>query len=148
MIEHVGAKNYRKLMEVIHQSLNRSGRFLLQTIGGNTSLRSTDPWISKYIFPNSLLPSAKQIAKATEGLFVMEDWQNFGAYYDKTLMSWCNNFNANWQLIKSKYDDRFYRMWEYYLLSCAGSFRARDNQLWQIVYTPEGQPGVYKYLRP
>ena len=148
MIEHVGVKNYRKLMEVIHQSLNQSGRFLLQTIGSNTSIRSTDPWISKYIFPNSLLPSANQITKATEGLFVMEDWQNFGTYYDKTLMSWHNNFDANWQNIKSKYDDRFYRMWKYYLLSSAGSFRARDNQLWQIVYSPKGQPGVYQYLRP
>ena len=134
-------------MEVIHQSLNKSGRFLLHTIGGNTSLRSTDPWISKYIFPNSLLPSAKQIAKATERLFVMEDWQNFGAYYDKTLMSWHNNFNANWQMIKSEYDDRFYRMWKYYLLSFAGAFRVRKNQLWHVVLSKKGVPEGYITVR-
>jgi len=88
-----------------------------------------------------------QISKAAEGLFIMEDWQNFGAYYDQTLMAWNRNFQKNWDSIKSKYDDRFYRMWEYYLLSCAGSFRARDNQLWQIVFTPKGQPGGFQYLR-
>jgi cyclopropane-fatty-acyl-phospholipid synthase len=147
MIEHVGYKNYSRIMEIVHRSLKETGRFLLHTIGNKVSSRSTDPWISKYIFPNSLLPSMKQISNAAEGLFVMEDWQNFGAYYDQTLMAWHHNFKKNWDSIKSKYDDSFYRMWEYYLLSSAGSFRARDNQLWQIVFTPKGQPGGFHYLR-
>jgi len=147
MIEHVGYKNYRKIMKIVHKSLNGTGKFLLHTIGNKISSRSTDLWISRYIFPNSLLPSMKQISKAAEGLFIMEDWQNFGAYYDQTLMAWHRNFKNNWDSIKSKYDERFYRMWEYYLLSCAGSFRARDNQLWQIVFTPKGQPGGFQYLR-
>ena len=147
MIEHVGYKNYRRIMKIVHKSLKDSGRFLLHTIGNKVSARSTDPWISKYIFPNSLLPSMKQISQAAEGLFVMEDWQNFGAYYDHTLMAWYDNFKRNWDDIKSRYDERFFRMWKYYLLSCAGTFRARENQLWQIVFTPKGLPGVVDYLR-
>ena len=143
MIEHVGYKNYRRIFETVHQHLTDTGRFLLHTIGGNTSMRSTDPWISKYIFSNSLIPSVKQLSTAAENLFVMEDWQNFGYYYFPTLMAWYENFKNNWDTIKERYDDRFFRMWEYYLLSCAGSFKARDNQLWQVVFSKAGIPGGF-----
>jgi cyclopropane-fatty-acyl-phospholipid synthase len=68
----------------------------------------------------------------------MEDWHNFGPDYDKTLMEWFRRFDNNWPLLKKKYDPRFYRMWKYYLLSCAGIFRARQAQLWQIVLSPSG----------
>ncbi len=141
MFEHVGYKNYRTFMKVVHRCLKADGLFLLHTIGGNTSTSSTDPWIDKYIFPNSMLPSTKQITSAIEGLFVLEDWHNFGQYYDKTLMAWYNNFTKNWAKIKDAYDERFYRMWTYYLLSCAGSFRSRRNQLWQIVLSKSGIKG-------
>ncbi|MBW1825073.1 MAG: cyclopropane fatty acyl phospholipid synthase [Deltaproteobacteria bacterium] len=138
MFEHVGEKNYRSFMTVVHQCLEPDGLFLLHTIGGNNSTFKTDPWIGKYIFPNSMLPSAKQITIAAEGLFVLEDWHSFGHCYDKTLMAWNQNFTENWSQIKKAYDERFYRMWSYYLLSCAGSFRARRNQLWQIVFSKKG----------
>ena len=146
MFEHVGYKNYRKYMEVAHKNLNDNGFFLLHTIGGNQSVVNTDAWIEKYIFPNSMLPSIKQIADSVEGLFVMEDWHNFGAYYDTTLMAWFENFHNSWPEISSQYSDRFYRMWKYYLLSCAGSFRSRRNQLWQIVLHKEGVRGGYKRI--
>jgi cyclopropane-fatty-acyl-phospholipid synthase len=145
MFEHVGCRNYRTFMKVIHRCLKEDGLFLLHTIARNTSGNSTDPWISKYIFPNSMLPSAKQITSAAEELFVLEDWHSFGHYYDKTLLAWCNNFKKNWTKIKDEYDDRFYRMWTYYLLSCAGSFRSRRNQLWQIVFSKEGIKGDYPF---
>jgi cyclopropane-fatty-acyl-phospholipid synthase len=145
MFEHVGCKNYRTFMKVAHRCLKPDGLFLLHTIGGNTSTNSTDPWIDKYIFPNSMLPSTKQITSAIEGLFVLEDWHNFGQYYDKTLMAWYNNFTKNWAKIKEAYDERFYRMWTYYLLSCAGSFRSRRNQVWQIVFSKKGIKGGYTY---
>jgi len=141
MFEHVGCRNYRTYMKVVHRCLKADGLFLLHTISGNTSVKVTDPWISKYIFPNSMLPSAKQIASAAEGLFVLEDWHSFGQYYDKTLMAWHNNFTKNWTQLKDEYDERFYRMWTYYLLSCAGSFRSRRNQLWQIVFSKRGIKG-------
>ncbi len=147
MFEHVGYKNYRTYMEVVHKNLKDHGLFLLHTIGGNHSAKGNDPWIEKYIFPNSMLPSIKQISKAIEGLFVMEDWHSFGADYDKTLMAWYQNFEANWDKLKANYDEKFHRMWRYYLLACAGSFRARKNQLWQIVLSKKGVPGGYVSIR-
>jgi cyclopropane-fatty-acyl-phospholipid synthase len=145
MFEHVGCRNYRTFMKVVHQCLKADGLFLLHTIAGNSSVNSTEPWFNKYIFPNSMLPSAKQITSAAEGLFVLEDWHSFGQYYDKTLMAWYNNFIKNWTKIKDEYDERFYRMWTYYLLSSAGSFRSRRNRLWQIVFSKKGIKGGYRY---
>lgn len=147
MFEHVGYKNYHTFMKVAHRCLKEDGLFMLHTIGSNTSGTFTDPWLDKYIFPNSLIPSITQIGKALEGLFVVEDWHNFGANYDKTLMAWYNNFNSKWHEIRDKYDQCFYRMWRYYLLMCAGAFRARKNQLWQIVLSKNGMPGGYTSLR-
>lgn len=145
MFEHVGFRNYRTYMATVRRCLKKNGLFLLQTIGSNTSVKSTDPWIHKYIFPNSMLPSALQITNAIEGLLVLEDWHSFGQCYDKTLMAWYQNFTKGWDQIKHHYDDRFYRIWTYYLLSCAGSFRARRNQLWQGVFSKDGVEGGYRY---
>jgi cyclopropane-fatty-acyl-phospholipid synthase len=144
MIEHVGYKNYRTFMNIVHHCLKDNGLFLLQTIGGNTSVTSTDPWMDKYIFPHGMLPSIKQLASSIEGLFVLEDWQNLSTDYDRTLMAWFENLYKNWDNIKSQYNERFFRMWKYYLLSCAGSFRARKNQLWQIVLSKTGVAKGYK----
>lgn len=135
LFEHVGYKNYRTLMKVMHHCLKNGGLLLTHFIGGNVPRVTTDPWLEKYIFPGSVMPSASQISHAFEGLFVMEDWQNFGPDYDLTLMAWYENFNKHWEEIKIQgYDDRFYRMWKYYLLLCAGTFRARKNQNWEIVF--------------
>lgn len=148
MFEHVGYKNYRKYFEVVAKNLKDDGLFLLHTIGEARSVKSTDLWTHKYIFPNGMLPSISQIAKAVEGLFVVEDIHNFGADYDKTLMAWYENFNRNWNKLKDKYGERFYRMWKYFLLSSAGGFRARNKiQLWQIVLSKKGVPGGYVSIR-
>jgi cyclopropane-fatty-acyl-phospholipid synthase len=146
MFEHVGSRNYRTFMKVVRRCLKSDGLFLLHTIGRNTSAHSTDKWLCKYIFPNSMLPSAVQIISASEGVLVLEDWHSFGPHYDQTLMAWYRNFSQNWDNIKANYDERFYRMWTYYLLSCAGSFRARRNQLWQIVFSKKGVRGGYQYV--
>lgn len=138
MFEHVGYKNYRVYMQVVRCLLKKTGLFLLHTIGENASSVNINPWIERYIFPNANLPSIKQISSAFEEVFVMEDWHNFGPDYDKTLMEWFRRFDSNWPILKQKYDQRFYRMWKYYLLSCAGIFRARQIQLWQIVLSPTG----------
>lgn len=135
MFEHVGSKNYRTFMEVAHRCLADDGVFLLHTIGGNESESGSDPWVTKYIFPNGMLPSTAQISRAAEGLFVIEDIHNLGPHYDKTLMAWNANFQHAWSTLKQKYNQTFKRMWEYYLLSCAGAFRARHIQVWQIVFT-------------
>jgi cyclopropane-fatty-acyl-phospholipid synthase len=148
MIEHVGYKNYRSFFEIASRCLNDNGLFLLHTIGNIKSEKSIDPWTDKYIFPNGILPSVAQIGKAIEKLFVMEDWHNFGKDYDKTLMAWYENFEMNWDKIKDKYSDRFYRTWKYFLLSAAGSFRTGiKNQLWQIVLSKNRVAGAYRSVR-
>lgn len=143
MFEHVGHLNYPTFMQTVHHALSDEGLFLLHTIGSDETTALANAWIVKYIFPNGMLPSITQIGKASEKLFIMEDWQNFGAYYDNTLMAWHENFEQRWPELKSNYDERFYRMWNFYLLACAGSFRARNIQLWQIVYSKRGVNGVY-----
>ncbi len=147
MFEHVGLKNYRTYMEIAAKLLKNDGLFLLHTIGDNLSRHAGDPWISKYIFPNGMLPSIPQIGKAIEGIFVMEDWHNFGADYDKTLMTWFENFNHAWPTLSKKYSEHFYRMWKYYLLSCAGTFRARRIELWQVILSKSGVKGGYQSVR-
>lgn len=155
MFEHVGAKNYRDFFKMTNRCLKDGGIFLLHTIGYQLSQLTSDPWMEKYIFPGGMLPSIAQLGKAIEGLFLIEDLHNFGAHYDKTLMAWFKNFDAAWLApsgvegpkLKEKYGDRFYRMWKYYLLSCAGTFRAREAQLWQIVLSKHGVPGGYQSVR-
>jgi len=145
MFEHVGCRNYNTFFKIVYRCLKADGLFLLHTIAGNSSVEIPDPWVTKYIFPNSMLPSAKQITSAAEGRFVIEHWHSFGQYYDKTLMAWYNNFKGNRTKLKDAYDERFYRMWTYYLLSLAGSFRSRRNQLWQIVFSKKGIKGGFHY---
>jgi cyclopropane-fatty-acyl-phospholipid synthase len=148
MLEHVGVKNYRTFFEIARKCLNDDGLFLLHTIGTNKSEESLGLWSEKYIFPNGMLPSIAYLGKATEKLFIMEDWHSFGQDYDKTLIAWYNNFARNWDKIKDKYSERFYRMWKYFLLSSAGSFRSRKrNQLWQLVLSKDGIQGGYQAVR-
>jgi len=135
LMEHVGPKNYRRFLEILHARLAPGGLALVHTIGGNVSVTTTDRWIDKYIFPGGVIPSERQIARAKEGLFVLEDWHNFGPDYDPTLLAWDANFRAAWPSLRAglKLDERFYRMWRYYLNSTAGAFRARALNLWQLV---------------
>ncbi len=147
MLEHVGYRNYRTLLEISQRCLRENGLFVLQTIGGNRSVTTFDPWMEKYIFPNAMIPSIQQIGKAIEGLFVLEDLENFTAYYDHTLMAWFENFKNHWPSLERRYGQRFYRMWKYYLLSCAAAFRARKQQLWQIVLSKSGVVGGYTFAR-
>ncbi len=146
MFEHVGAKNYDAYMKKARELLKDDGLFLLHTIGGITG-SGDDPWIHEHIFPNSALPVQADIAAAFGPRFVLEDWHNFGAHYDKTLMAWHRNFTEAWPRFRDAYGDAFERMWRYYLLSCAGSFRARKIELWQLVFSPHGVPGGYASVR-
>jgi cyclopropane-fatty-acyl-phospholipid synthase len=147
LTEHIGYKNYQGFLALARERLTDDGLFLLHTIGSSKSTTMADPWTNKYIFPNGHLPSIKQLGGAMEKLFVLEDWHNFGADYYKTLMAWHENFAAHWPELKGEYDDRFYRMWTYYLLSCAGAFRARSIQLWQLVLSKQGVVGGYETVR-
>ncbi|MBX4200921.1 cyclopropane fatty acyl phospholipid synthase [Candidatus Parcubacteria bacterium] len=147
MFEAVGVKNFRSYMEVARRCLKDGGLFVLHTIGGLEPSSPFDPWLNKYIFPNSHIPSLKEICQSVEKLFVIEDVHNFGANYDRTLMEWYKNFKATWPKFEKQYGPKFYRMWEYYLLQCAALFRARRTQLWHIVFSPHGVKGGYESIR-
>ncbi len=147
MMEHVGYKNYRRFMAVAARCLRNEGLFLCHTIGGQVSRVRTDPWIARYIFPNSMLPSPAQVTRAAEGHFVLEDVHNFGPHYDRTLLAWERNFRAAWERFRGQYGERFGRMWRFYLLSCAGAFRARTLDLFQFVFSQGGIPGGYTPVR-
>ena len=138
MLEHVGPKNYRNYMRKVFETLRPGGVFVCQSIAGNFSSLYPDPWVARYIFPNSMLPSAAQVSKATENLLILEDVQNLGGDYEKTLKAWESNFRRSWHRFASRYGETFYRMWRFYLLCCAGAFRARNLQLFQFVFSKGG----------
>lgn len=143
--EHVGLKNYRSYFEVVDRCLSDNGVSILHTMGLNrSSLGADNLWATRYIFPNGKLPSIAQIAKAAEEHFIIEDLHNFGPDYDRTYMAWQANFETGWQDLRAKYDQRFYRMWRYYLMSFAAGFRAREIELWQLAMVKTGtrQPNV------
>jgi len=150
-MEHVGPKNYRQFMQTIHRCLRDGGLCLLHFIASRNSFPNMQEsevlWINKHIFPGAVMPSLKQIGAAIDGLFVIEDLHNFGSDYDPSLMAWFANFERGWPSIEQKYGQRFYRKWKYYLLSCAGGFRARKYQLWQIVLSKHGVRGGYEAVR-
>ncbi|MBP6863346.1 MAG: cyclopropane fatty acyl phospholipid synthase [Neisseriaceae bacterium] len=147
MFEHVGPKNHRTYFNSVRQNLKDDGLFLLHTIGSNRTSHRVDPWVEKYIFPNGNLPSITQISQTSEALLVMEDWHNFGADYDRTLMAWLQRFSAAWPSLAEHYGERFERMFSYYLQACAGAFRARDLQLWQVLFSPHGVNGGLRVAR-
>jgi cyclopropane-fatty-acyl-phospholipid synthase len=147
MFEHVGYKNYPTYLRVVRDCLAPDGLFLLHTIGANQSATAGNPWVERYIFPNSMLPSAHQLTSAAEGIFTLEDWHCFGPDYDRTLMHWHQNCEAHRSEIEASYGERFLRMWRYYLLSFAGAFRAKHTTLWQLVLSPLGSTTTYPVER-
>jgi cyclopropane-fatty-acyl-phospholipid synthase len=151
MVEHVGPKNLRTFMQTARRCLTDDGLCLLHFFAGQHAMPSVHDgdmlWINKYIFPGGVVPSITQVAKSIEGLFILEDLHNFGSDYDPTLMAWFANFDRNWASIQDKYSPRLYRLWKYYLLSCAGIFRARKFQLLHWVLSKNGIPGGYRSVR-
>jgi len=144
MLEHVGYKNYHKLFRIVHAVLKDTGTFLLHTIGNSRVTTVVDPWIEKYIFRNSMAPAMAQLAKAIEGLFVVQDWENYGHYYAPTLAHWQRRFEANWPKIAAiesvrRFDERFRRMFNYYFLSCKAAFETEHIHLWHLLMTKEGR---------
>lgn len=143
MCEHVGSANHAEFFRLQRRVMKPDGLMLLHTIGRMESKRTSDPWFTRYIFPGGQLPSLRQLTRASEGVFALEDLHSIGADYDPTLMSWHRNFECSWPEFSETLGERFYRMWRYYLLSCAGAFRARRIHLWQCVYSPDGVEGGY-----
>jgi cyclopropane-fatty-acyl-phospholipid synthase len=151
MFEHVGPHNHRAFLQRARQWLAPDGLFLLHTIGLHRTTATTDAWIDRHIFPNGKLPSARELTRAAEGVFLIEDWHNFGSDYDRTLMAWHERLERAWPALSAAEPDRYTarhrRMWRYYLLSCAGFFRSRQGQLWQLVLAGPERPQAYRSVR-
>jgi cyclopropane-fatty-acyl-phospholipid synthase len=147
MLGHVGPKNYRTLFEVVHRCLSDNGLFLFHTLGSSITEIAADPWVDRYIFPNGVAPSMRQLSEAIEGLFSMEDWHNFSTDYGRTTMAWFDNFHANWERLAASYDTRFYRMWKYYLHVFGGAFLARTLETWDVVLSKQGTRSKYISIR-
>jgi cyclopropane-fatty-acyl-phospholipid synthase len=146
MMEHVGPKNLETFFNKCISLLAPDGMMLHHTIASNETKQVTDPFFDRYIFPGGVLPSLAQISKAVEKKVIIEDVHNFGPDYEKTLLAWYANINKKWREIPN-YDERFRRMWNYYLLSSAAGFRARHIQLLQVVFRPMTSRGAYKAVR-
>lgn len=147
MFEHVGRKNYCAYFDTAKRLLRDDGLFLLHTIGIRKTTDAADAWIDKYVFPNGKLPSARDLTGALENRLLIDDWHNFGQDYDRTLMAWKKNFDDAWPRLRCKYSEKFYRTWTYYLLCCAGLFRSRQGQLWQLVLTKVERSSTYRSVR-
>ena len=144
MFEHVGHKNAREYLQAARGLLTDNGLFLLHTIGRNDEGAGIDPWVTRYIFPNSEIPSLGLLCRALDQIFVLEDLHNLGADYAPTLLAWRDNFERHWPALAARFDERFRRRWYYYLSLFAGVFRARGLQVWQCVLSPAGVAGGYR----
>jgi cyclopropane-fatty-acyl-phospholipid synthase len=143
LMEHVGPKNYRAYFELVDRCLESEGVAFVHTIAGNWSRDHLDPWFDRYIFPNAVIPSIARLGAALEDQFVLEDLHNIGPHYEPTLLAWNDRFERAYKArddLRERYDERFYRMWRYYLLASAAAFRARYLQLYQLVVTRVGTP--------
>jgi len=153
MFEHVGAKNHRAFMRTLDRTLTDDGLALVHFFASPRSfpnLRDGEvDWFERRIFPGLVIPSLAQVGAAIDGLLVAEDLHNFGADYDPTLMAWWQRFDRAWPDLRERpgFDERFYRMWRFYLLCAAGAFRSRKYQLWQLVLSKRGVPGGYRSIR-
>jgi cyclopropane-fatty-acyl-phospholipid synthase len=148
MMEHVGRLNDATFFQIVEELLTDSGLMLLQSIGTRQTTAKVDPWINTYIFPNGRLPSAQQLCRGFESSLILQDWENFGHDYDTTLMAWWSNFDSAWPRLSQDISPSFYRLWSYYLLSCAGLFRSSQGQLWQLILSKASRQQTYRSIRP
>jgi len=133
MFEHVGRKFYKTFFKSINKLLKNDGVFLLHTIGVIDKPSPQNKFINKYIFPGGVCPSFSQIIEPIEktGLIV-SDTETLIRHYDKTLEHWLSRFLDKKNLVKDLFDEKFVKMWEFYLASCAAAFRYRDLVVFQL----------------
>ena len=133
MFEHVGIKYFREYLKKTYDLLKDSGVFLLHTIGQRGVPTATSPWIRKYIFPGGYIPSLSDIIHETEKLNInITDIEILRLHYAHTLTHWYKNVQKNKSQIINMFDERFYRMWEFYLLASKYSFVNMGNVVFQI----------------
>lgn len=135
MLEHVGRENYSTFMSCVEKVLVPGGVFLLHYISSQKE-HAGDPWIKKYIFPGGMIPSLREIVSlAGDYNYHILDVENLRNHYNKTLLCWEKNFNEHKDEIRSMFDEKFVRMWELYLCSCAATFHNGVIDLHQVLMT-------------
>ena len=138
MFEHVGRKFYKKYFNTVSKLLNDQGIALIHTIGSTSPPRSPHPWITKYIFPGGYTPSLSQIARPIEdsGLIV-SDMEVLRMHYSHTLRNWKERFLSKKATVLEMFDEKFFRMWEFYLASCEMAFKWGDQVVFQLQLTKD-----------
>jgi cyclopropane-fatty-acyl-phospholipid synthase len=136
MFPHVGYKNHREFIRVMRDHLAPEGLLLIECTAKNVSRTHMDPWVDRYFFPGALFPSVRQIGAAIDGMFAVEDWQNFWSSYIHTLRAWNRNFQSSWPELSTRYPESTRRMFEYFFLTGAGGFHARLLNYWHILLAP------------
>lgn len=135
MLEHVGRDNYKLFFKNVDSVLKDQGLFLLHYISGRKE-HPGDPWIKKYIFPGGVIPSLREIIDIGSELnYYILDVESLRRHYQKTLLCWYDNYKNNIDKVSEMFDERFVRMWELYLSSCAASFHNGMIDLHQIVFS-------------
>ena len=138
MFEHVGRKFYKKYFNKVSELLNNDGVALIHTIGSSNPPRDPHPWITKYIFPGGYTPSLSQIARPIEdsGL-IISDLEVLRMHYAHTLRHWKERFLSKKEIVLEMFDERFYRIWEFYLASCEMAFKWGDQVVFQLQLTKD-----------
>ena len=138
MFEHVGRKFYRKYFNTVSKLLNDQGIALIHTIGSSNPPRNPQPWITKYIFPGGYTPSLSQIARPIEdsGL-IISDMEVLRMHYALTLRNWKERFLSKKTTVLEMFDEKFFRMWEFYLASCEMAFKWGDQVVFQLQLTKD-----------
>ena len=138
MFEHVGRKFYRKYFNTVSKLLSDQGIALIHTIGSSNPPRNPQPWITKYIFPGGYTPSLSQIARPIEdsGL-IISDMEVLRMHYAHTLRNWKERFLSKKTTVLEMFDEKFFRMWEFYLASCEMAFKWGDQVVFQLQLTKD-----------
>jgi cyclopropane-fatty-acyl-phospholipid synthase len=151
MLEHVGLANFKAMGALINRSLKPDGFGLIHSIGRSFPNRH-DPWILKYIFPGGHVPSLAEMMSVFEPQkFSVIDVENLRPHYAKTCAAWLKNFDAVADQLKESYGDEFVRMWRLYLAGSSAGFQSGTLQLYQVLFTPQGNENVpwsreYQYI--
>jgi len=136
MLEHIGYKNYQEFFQCVKALLKPDGLAVVHTIGEPDFLPASDPFLDTYIFPGAVIPALSTVTAAFENHFILEDFQNFGHDYARTLAAWSVNSKIFFAEHPTAYTPEFQRMWDYYLKMCEALFELRINQLWHFVLSP------------
>lgn len=135
MVEHVGRENYQLFIDSVSQVMKDGGAFLLHFISALKE-HPGDAWIKKYIFPGGVVPSLREMIHAmSEDDFHVMDVENLRLHYNKTLLCWAKNYRESLEQVRKMFDERFVRMWDLYLSSCAATFHNGIIDLHQILVT-------------